>query len=328
MKKPYGLTLKLESSTKWFTSLLLIIALGLLSETPSALAQKPQDPNAFTENPQAAAAATPVPDPEKTLAQALDTFEASNSVDFLMEKPPLTQSTSPDAASPTLVPAMSQQLNPGAVALQVLQGLPFQKTDEVAMLVSEKCSQTGNASDGTNSCSRVYSNGHYATILTQNANEGDELKQQTVIEEFDSDQTLLFRKTIRHRLDYNYWNDQKAKEKEFFDIIVQPAMGKTVREFMVYEYFLDTGKTRSLSWTQYQQVGNEPKAELTYHAMLRYGDDGSPDRGTAEQWSQGKKTETFMNWSRRATGFATLDETNWGQWESWIQNVSLQAYLP
>ncbi|MFH0985730.1 MAG: hypothetical protein V1882_09405 [Candidatus Omnitrophota bacterium] len=319
---------KLESSTKRFTGLLLMIPLGLLLGIPSAPAQETQDPKTFQENPQATVAATPVPDSEKALAQALDTFEASNSVDFLMEKPPMTQSTSPSAASPTLVPPMSQQLNPGTVTLQVLQGLPFQRTDEVAMLVSEKCSQTGTATDGTNSCSRVYSNGHHATILTQNANEGDELKQQTVIEEFDSDQTLLFRKTIRHRLDYNYWNDQKAKEKEFFDIIDQPAGKKTTREFMVYEYFLDTGKTKSLSWTQYQQVGNEPKAELTYHAMLRYGDDGSPDRGIAEQWAQGKKTETFMNWSRRSKGFATLDETNWGQWESWIQNVSLQAYLP
>ena len=97
---------------------------------------------------------------------------------------------------------------------------------------------------------------------------------------------------------------------------------------MVYEYFLDTGKTRSLSWTQYKQIGSEPKAGLVYHALLRYGDDGSPDRAIAEKWDQGKKVETFMNWSRLSKGFATLDNEAWGEWEGWIQNVSLQAYLP
>ena len=123
-------------------------------------------------------------------------------------------------------------------------------------------------------------------------------------------------------------NGQKAKEKEFFDIIYQPIGKKTTRELMVYEYFLDTGKTKSLSWTQYQQIASEPKAELVYHALLRYGDDGNPDRGLAEHWTDGKKTETFMNWSRNSKGFAMLDTESWGQWEGWIRNVSLQAYFP
>jgi hypothetical protein len=243
---------------------------------------------------------------------------------------PLTQSTSPEAASTTpvstLLPENSASRAP--VPLQDLQATGLKETDEVAMLVSEQCSQGGKTGDGMNSCARVYSNGHRATVLTQNANEGDEIKHQTIIEEFDGNNTLLYRKTIRHRTDYNYLKDQKAKEKEFFDIIYQPAGRKTTRELMVYEYFLDTGKTKSLSWTQYQQVSDEPKAELVYHAMLRYGNDGNPERGLAERWLQGKKAETFMNWSRRSKGFATLDETSWNQWEGWIRNVSLQAYLP
>jgi hypothetical protein len=214
------------------------------------------------------------------------------------------------------------------VVLPNLSDMSLEKTDEVALLVSEQCSQNGNAAEGTSSCARVYSNGHRATVLTQNANEGDELKHQTVIEEFDGDNTLLYRKTIRHRVDYNYQNDQKAKEKELFDIIYQPTGRKTTRELMVYEYFLDTGKTKSLSWTQYKQIANQLKAELVYHALLRYSNDGTPDRGLAERWDQGKKAETFMNWSRRAGSFASLDGETWGQWESWIQNVSLQAYLP
>ena len=41
-----------------------------------------------------------------------------------------------------------------------------------------------------------------------------------------------------------------------------------------------------------------------------------------------QKAETFMNWSRSSKGLAALDEETWEQWEGWIQNVSLQAYLP
>ncbi len=258
------------------------------------------------------------------MAQALDAYSSGNSVDFLMEKPPLTQSTARDVVSPVLVPETPAP----PVTLQVLQGKIVQEAEGVAMLVSEQCSQNGAAAEGSNSCERVYSNGHHTTVLTQNANEGDELKNQTIIEEFDGDNTLLFRKTLRHRVDYNYLKDQKFKEKEFFDITYQPAGRKTTRELMVYEYFPATSRVKSLSWTQYQQIASEPKAELVYHALLRYGADGNPDRGLAEQWNKGEKTETFMNWSRQTKGFATLDEETWKQWESWIQNVSLQAYLP
>jgi hypothetical protein len=203
-----------------------------------------------------------------------------------------------------------------------------EEADDVAMLVAEQCSQNGSASEGSSSCERVYSNNHRTTVLTQNANEGDESKTQTVIEEFDGDNTLLFRKTLRHRVDYNYLKGQKTKEKELFDIIYQPAGGKATRELIAYEFFLDTGKARSLAWTQYQQTTDKPKAELVYYALLRYGNDGSPDRGLAERWDQGKKTESFMDWSRQSKGFATLDEESWKQWEGWIRNVSLQAYLP
>lgn len=320
-------SLALKFSMRWTIELFLIASFISLMSIPLALARESQtsvSPVTAQGQAQPVITATATPEPEKTMTQALETYSSSNSVDFLMEAPPLTQSTAMDAASPVLVP------KPPAVpvTLQVLEGTIFEETDEVAMLVTEQCSQSGNAVAGTSSCERVYSNGHHATVLTQNANEGDELKHQTVVEEFDGDNTLLYRKTIRHRVDYNYLKDQKAKEKEFFDIIYQPAGKKTTRELMVYEYFLDTGKTKSLSWTQYKQIASEPKAELAYHALLRYGDDGSPDRGLAERWDHGVKADTFMNWSRQSKGFATLDEETWGQWEGWIRNVSLQAYLP
>ena len=315
-----------EFSEIWIVNLFVTISFISLLSIPLALAREAQPSTQVTANDSAqpVISATETPEPQKAMAQALDAYSSGNSVDFLIEKSPLTQSTAMDVASPVLIPETPAQ----PVTLQVLQGTIVEETDVVAMLVSEQCSQNGTASEGSNSCKRIYSNGHHTTVLTQNANEGDELKNQTIIEEFDGGNTLLFRKTIRHRVDYNYLKDQKSKEKEFFDIIYQPAGRKTTRELMVYEYFPATGKVKSLSWTQYQQIASEPKAELVYHALLRYGADGNPDRGLAEQWNHGKKAETFMNWSRQAKGFATLDEESWGQWEGWIRNVSLQAYLP
>ncbi|MEI8378458.1 MAG: hypothetical protein WCF95_07975 [bacterium] len=324
-------SLAMEFSMRETIDLFLAISLISLLSLPFALAREAQPSGTATDPaPQPVVQANTIPEPEKIMTKTLDSYATGNSVDFLMENSPFSgeavAETSPSVMVPE--PPMASNVVPTPITLQVLQGRVLKEVDEVAMLVSEQCSQSGGAAAGTSSCQRVYSNGHHATLLTQNANEGDELKHQTIIEEFDGDNTLLYRKTIRHRVDYNYLKDQKAKEKEFFDIIYQPAGKKTTRELMVYEYFLDTGKTKSLSWTQYQQIASKPKAELVYHALLHYGDDGSPDRGLAERWSHGEKAETFMNWNRNSKGFATLDEEAWGQWEGWIRSVSLQAYLP
>lgn len=322
-------SLGIEFSIKQITDLFLLISIISLLSLPLALARESQTSIPEKKRALPVVSAVPASEPEKAMAQPVGAYSSANSVDFLMEKPPLEKSATMDAVLPGPVHVAPQVgANPVPAVLPDLPVLPVERTDEVAMLVEEQCSQGGSAANGTNSCKRVYSNGHHATVLTQNANEGDELKNQTVIEEFDGNNTLLFRKTIRHRVDYNYLNDQKAKEKEFFDIVYQPAGKKTTRELMVYEFFLETGKAKSLSWTQYQQIASESKAELVYHSVLRYGNDGSPDRGLAERWDHGRKAETFMNWSRRSKGFATLDEEAWGQWEGWIRNVSLQAYLP
>ena len=306
----------------------LFLALSILSliSIPLALAGGPQTSSNGTAQEQPTVSASSTQEAKSTLEQTLEAQLPTTSVDFLMERSPRLSQNPAGSPQTLLVPKSTPKATP--VTLQVLQGTVVEEAEEVAMLVSEQCSQTGTPAGGTNTCERIYSNGHHATVMTQSSNEGDESKRQTVIEEFDSDNMLLFKKTIRHRVDYNYLNDQKAKEKEFFDIIYQPADKKTTRELMVYEFFLDTGKTRSLSWTQYKQIGSQPKAELVYNALLRYGIDGSPERGIAEEWNHGEKTETFLNWSRQSKGYATLDPETWQQWEGWIRNVSMQAYLP
>lgn len=308
-----------------------ILTLSILSLTiiPLSLAGETKAPLSGGHQEQPSVRAVVHPEAEESMEQALQAQASATSVDFLMNgsptlsKPSKSQEVPSGDAEDMAEPPQEPQINAPSDT-KAAQENP----DEVAMLVSEQCSAGDGMSGGTQSCERIYSNGHHATLVTQNANEGDESKSQTVIEEFDGDGTLLFRKTIRHRVDYNYLNDQKAKEKELFDITYQPAGKKATRELMVYEYFLDTGKTRSLSWTQYKQISGELRAELVYNAVLRYGSDGTPDRGIAEQWNKGEIAETYLNWNRHSDNYATLDPEVWQQWEGWIRNVSLQAYLP
>lgn len=325
-------SLVLDFSTGWLVDLFLLIALISLISIPFSWASETQAPATAKEPAQPAinASAPATSEPEKAMTQALNHYATGNSINFLMENSPLAASNAPQTAAQTAVPKPPTlgAIDPSPVTLQVLQGTLLEKKDDVAMLVSEQCSPNGASGEGSNSCERVYSNGHRATILTQSVNEGDELKHQTVIEEFDVDNTLLYRKIIRHREDYNYLGGQKTKEKDLFDVTYQPAGKKITRELMVYEYSLNTGKTKSLSWAQYEQIGNESKAGLVYHALLRFGDDGDPDRGVANRWDHGVKVETYMDWNRRIQGLAAFDQEIWKEWEGWIRNVSMQAFLP
>lgn len=192
-------------------------------------------------------------------------------------------------------------------------------------IVSEKCTSAETLGGGITTCIRSFSNGHYLKTITQLSNEGDEVKQQTTTEEYNGSDRLLDTKTIRHRIDYNYFHDRQTKEKELFDIIDQPAGEKATRELMVYQYYLDTGKLRSLSWTLYKQIGNLQKAGLNFYAMLRYGEDGSPERGIVEQWAEGHKITSFMNWNRVQNGYTDLDFSYWNHWENLMRSISIEA---
>lgn len=266
---------------------------------------------------------------------------AATSTDFLMQTTALKKTEADPGLLSNTAPA-AQLAAPGLEA-QTLQlplemitildegtaPLPMpaeaQKPDDVAMLVSEFC--TGGDAEGATVCDRAYSNGHRATIVMQKMAEGDEAKLQSIVEEYDGQGGLVFKKTVRHRTDYNYYKDEKSLEREFVDIIYQPAEGKTTRELMVRQYHLDTGKTRSLTWTQYEQIGASDKARLVYNATLAYDSNGTPARGLAERWDQGQKVATYIDWDAATQGRMMFDKENWREWESWIQSISLHAYL-
>ena len=258
---------------------------------------------------------------------------AQDSIVFLMGPlSPVQQSSPSEPAVPTEKAASSlTAIAPDPVIMPSPDPLllpPFEKTEDVSMLVAEKCSQSGSDAEGTTSCRRTYSDGHYVTVVSERLNEGDEFKRQLVIEEYDKADKLLDKKTVRRRIDYNYLDQKKIKERELFDIIRQPTDKKTTRELMVYEYSPHTGKASSITWTQYKQISDQPKANLNFYALLRYGEDGKPEQGIAEKWDNGQKVVSYMNWNRFSDGYTGWDENTWQEWETWIRNASLQAYLP
>lgn len=313
----------------WF--LLALFACPVL--TPPAFSNPQTLKGDINERAQPTITAEPGNVQDSNQAQPKTQSTAPTSIDFMMNSSPITSvsANQPGADEKSVFnlpvdPTSQTRENASAPSIPVLSDR--QDKAEVALLVSEKCSQENSGGEGFGSCSRVYSNGHYAKVLTERAKDGDESKQQTVIEEYDPMDQLVFKKTIRHRIDYTYRDDKKVKEREFYDIVSQPAGKKTTRELMIHQYFLDTGKLKSMFWTQYNQIGQEARAGLVYHAVVHYAEDGSPERGIAEKWAHGKKIATYMNWSRWAHGYADMDLETWDQWESWIRSAALQAYLP
>ena len=121
-----------------------MIALISFLSLPLALAQEAQAPSTSKDPAQPVVSATAASEPEKAMTQTLNSYVSGSSIDFLMEEPPLTQSTVMEAASPVPVPVPST----APATLEVLQGTVIKETDEVAMLVSEQCSQSGGATEG------------------------------------------------------------------------------------------------------------------------------------------------------------------------------------
>lgn len=347
-----------QKKSKFYYSAIIIIAFfGAGLACPALAKAENQSASNTSDRSQEASSHTPVKavteadgpnSPEPRLSREEKMMEQSlNSLDFIAGGSPLKAVPktvdmpdadtaglpAPASARPDHVPGNSAATapvlpSPGTgVVTEQLRSVTQAVNNGVSMLVSESCETTGTENDGTVSCSRTYSNGNYATVLTQRALAGDELKVQTVIKEFDSTGALLFTTTIRVRTDYGYHLDKQGTEKYFLDVVHEPAGGKTTRELLIIQYNLETGKVASMSWTQYEQIGNEPRASLVYHATLRYGPDGNPLQGVAEKWFSGQRVASFLDWSSAKSGRLGFDKESWRDWETWIQGVSLQAYL-
>ena len=122
---------------RWLVDLFLLASLISLLSIPLALAREAHTPVTAKDPAQPVVRATGTPEPEKAMTQALDSYATGTSVDFLMESSPLSGEAVAEAAPSVMVPE-PPTVSVTPVTLQVLQGTVLEKTDEVAMLVSEQ----------------------------------------------------------------------------------------------------------------------------------------------------------------------------------------------
>ncbi len=243
----------------------------------------------------------------------------TSSTDFLISSPLRVSVAGTTADSPEPVSGIADHplgLNVNAVP-----------KDSLTLMVSETCQPMDDGGSASLACHRVYSSGHYTKVITQSASMGDEYKQQSIIEEFNSDGHLISRKTVRNRIDYNYVEEDKRKERELIDIIYEPVGEKITRELTIYQYHLDSGKTKSMTWAQYEQIGQSSDAALVHHVALYYDPTGNPDRGLVEKRDHGKKVANYLDWNSPRQGSLEYNRSTWHDWESWIKSITLQAYL-
>ena len=250
------------------------------------------------------------------------TINKPTATDFLSDNSPISGIEEPPK---TRIPLDVPGSTSGVISALTAKA---QSPDDIAMLVSETCKQSGESSEGSLSCNRVYSNGNHAKITTQESAEADELKLETVIMEYNRDNVLAYKKTVRQRFDYNYYGGEKKVENELVDITYQFPDREITRELMTRRYYLSSGQTKSITWAQYEQIGDSAKANLIYHASLLYNNDGTPQSGTAARWEEGQKLISYLDWDSTSQGRIAFEKENWREWESWIQSVALQAYLP
>ena len=116
---------------------------------------------------------------------------------------------------------------------------------------------------------------------------------------------MISKKTVRHRIDYNYANDDKRKERELVDVVYEPVGEKITRELTIHQYHLDSGKTKSMTWAQYEQIGQSSDAALVYHIALYYDPVGIRIGGWRKNGTTGKRSQTILTGIR-------LDKVRWG----------------
>ncbi|MCB9799520.1 MAG: hypothetical protein H6757_02035 [Candidatus Omnitrophica bacterium] len=196
----------------------------------------------------------------------------------------------------------------------------------VVTLIRENCTESGNGRDSTTLCHWVYSDGYQTTLYTVDKIEENRTVTDTTITQEDYSEEWLSKREIHHVIEYA---SEKIKDSETYDILYEFRDGIQTREVLKYSYYPDSTNKRikSMSWTKYREVfGNYPR-DLDYHAVLVYGPDGSPLKGSANSWENGRKAQNFLEWNHQNGGLSPYERDLWYQWEKWIRSGFLHVYL-
>lgn len=215
-------------------------------------------------------------------------------------------------------------ISPESVSDDSALGLPkthspvIHETLAITELVTNDCRTAGDEAHGSNSCKKVYSNGASLELHSDHEIAGDQFKKQTQMTELDAQGRVKTKKTVRQKINFRYLGDRKIKESEFFDIVTTPEERPITREFVTRQFDPKTGKLLKTSWTKYERLPGTMLAGISFHVVLSYEQNGSPLKGRAEEWRDGKVHKTIFSWRRSVDTNQPLDLKSWRKWEAWI----------
>lgn len=242
---------------------------------------------------------------------------------FITEKPALSQNTAE-------APVSSATAFPQAELSQdfLMQDSPLSKptaedTTELTVVAisgaGKECTSSGNSEIGSQSCLERKEDGQFAESKLEWENFGNESKRQIVTENYFSDGSVSGKETIRLKTLFRTTEGGNIlKQKDFFDIVKQPAQGLITRELIIKEYGKD-GEVSKITWAHYREIGDK-KAGLAHHAVLYY-QNGQLSSGFANQYKNGKVSDILLNYDPVRNPNLRLEQTGATKWANWIDQL-------
>ena len=202
--------------------------------------------------------------------------------------------------------------------------LSSENVGEASIIQSEgterQCSSSGDTSNGSESCIQRRADGSFMETHSTHERMGDEKKEQTTINYYQSNGESAGKDTTRIKT--SYYSNSEIVQRESYDIVIQPARGLINRDWIIKEYN-SQGELKKTIWAHYIEMGTKI-AGLAHHAVIYY-EDGKLSSGFANQYKRGKVTETLLNYDPHKNPNLRMEKTGILKWTRWIDQLIHQA---
>jgi len=203
----------------------------------------------------------------------------------------------------------------------------------MSVLIYEKCTHTGAEEDARSACEWRYSSG-FTSKLTRHETQSDgTILSHMIITETNREKNWQGRREVLHT---TVMEDGKIAS-ETYDITYDLGLdfseaaeekAKT-REVLRYHYnpSADGKQIKDMSWTKYADTRGEVPRDMEYHAVLKYDQNGNPERGVATKWTTGWKDKVLFDWQSQKDVPDLTSREMWQMWEQWIKNGPTHVFI-
>lgn len=196
--------------------------------------------------------------------------------------------------------------------------------DALKKIINKNCTEKIDGKRSNISCFETKENGAVIKTETFIAEEVDEYKKQTVISETSPSGNRMTKKSIRHKVQYDFKDSQKEVNTEYFDVVTRSTHEPVIRELMIRQYDPQTHKVTKLTWTKYRQIEESKFAEIENHVALSFSPSGEPLRGRVEKWRDGQVSKTVARWNPSNLRFQSAE---WKNWQNQISAMMNQVVI-